>query len=69
MPVISLPSTQRLVKTLVQYEADLAKEDKPFFMTVAGILKKDLKTHLLERSSFIILNFLEKESLQGMFTK
>ena len=38
-------------------------------MTVAGILKKDLKTHLVERSSFIILNFLEKESLQGMFTQ
>ncbi len=57
-----------MVKDLVISEAQREGKEKPFCDTIATILKKDLKMHLAERSSFIILAFVESESISHHFT-
>ena len=58
LPIIAHPSTHWLVKELV-----LADTQLTFAKTILEILSKKLKTHLVERSSFIVLAYLENERL------
>ena len=69
VPIISGANTHRLVRTLIEYETELETSELKFSKTIATILKKDMKTHLVERSSFVILSYLEKEKLAGLITK
>ncbi len=58
-------NTHRLVKELVIFDSNLERAEHPFSETIATILKKDLIGHLQERSAFIILAFIENESLNS----
>lgn len=63
------PNTHRLIKDLVLYEASLEDSDLKFSTNIASILKKDLKLHLKERSSFILLAFVETDWLKKLIPK
>lgn len=58
LPIICHPSTHWLIKDLV-----ISDQHLKFSKVILDILTKKLKTHLVERSSFIVLAFLENEQL------
>jgi len=69
LPYICHPNTHRLIKDLVIYESTLVGSDLKFSKSIAGILKKKIEVHLIERSSFIIVAFLETERLKKLISK
>lgn len=59
VPYICHPNTHWLVKELVIFETTLDSSEFEFSKMIAKILSKDFTLHLKERSSFILLAFLE----------
>lgn len=66
LPWICHAATHRLVKDLVIYDASL--DSHKFSGTIATILKKNLKVNLRERSGYIVVAFLENDSIKENFT-
>lgn len=58
IPVIAHSSVHRLMKEMMVYEINMKRENPqrsiPFTESIATILKKDIETHLVERSVFLL---------------
>jgi len=73
IPVISHASVHRVIKELMVYEINLKKEDPErelaFTTAIAKILKKDIPTHLRERSVFLLATIAQNDESKHLLTK
>lgn len=72
IPVIAHSSVHRIIKELVVDEINMKKEDPErelhFAPAIADILKKDIKTHLVERSVFILATLAQNDETKHLIT-
>ena len=73
IPVISHASVHRIIKELMVDEINLKKEDPSrelhFTPAIAEILKKDIHTHLVERSVFLLATIAQNEESKHLITQ
>jgi hypothetical protein len=73
IPVIAHASAHRLIKELMVDEINMKKEnpkkDIVFTEAICNILKKDVETHLVERSVFLLATIAQNEESKHLLTK
>jgi pumilio family protein 6 len=73
IPVVAHASVHRLIKELIVDEINMKKEDPSrdlhFTEAICKILKKDIDTHLIERSVFLLATIAQNEESKHMLTK
>lgn len=73
IPVVSHSSVHRIIKELMVDEINMKKEDAEkelnFTQAIADILKKDIPTHLRERSVFLLATIAQNEESKHLITQ